>query len=201
VTKLPEFTHRLLDALPGDARTDTEPRQVHGALWSRVQPTPVSNPRLLAFSRPLARELGLDETLMQDPNTARVLGGNALWPGMDPYAANYGGHQFGNWAGQLGDGRAIVLGELVRPDGVPSRSCSSREPDHGLLATRRRARRAAFVDPQVPLQRERCSTSACRRRARCRSSRPATTSCATCSTTAIRSTNRARSSAAWRRTS
>ena len=118
MTKLPEFKHRLLDALPGDARIDTEPRQVHGALWSRVQPTPVSNPRLLAFSRPLARELGLDEALMQDPNTAKVLGGNALWPGMDPYAANYGGHQFGNWAGQLGDGRAIVLGELVRPDGA-----------------------------------------------------------------------------------
>jgi hypothetical protein len=39
VTKLPEFKHRLLDALPGDARIDTEPRQVHGALWSRVQPT------------------------------------------------------------------------------------------------------------------------------------------------------------------
>ena len=118
MTKLPEFTRRLLDALPGDARTDAEPRQVQGALWSRVLPTPVRNPRLLAFSRPLARELGLDDALMQDANTARVLGGNALWPGMDPYAANYGGHQFGNWASQLGDGRAIVLGELVRPDGA-----------------------------------------------------------------------------------
>jgi len=114
---LPRFTRRLLDALPGDPRTDTEPRQVHGALWSRVQPTPVAAPRLLAFSRPLARELGLDEALLQDPGTAQVLGGNTTWPGMDPYAANYGGHQFGNWAGQLGDGRAIVLGELVRPDG------------------------------------------------------------------------------------
>ncbi|WP_251274007.1 protein adenylyltransferase SelO family protein, partial [Enterobacter hormaechei] len=43
--------------------------------------------------------------------------GNALYAGMQPWAANYGGHQFGHWAGQLGDGRAISLGELVAPDG------------------------------------------------------------------------------------
>ncbi|HEX5051677.1 MAG TPA: YdiU family protein, partial [Planctomycetota bacterium] len=103
--------------MPGDIATAPTSRQVHHALWSRVQPTPVAAPRLLAWSRPLARELGLDDALMQDPGTARVLAGNSLWPGMDPYAANYGGHQFGSWAGQLGDGRAIVLGELVRPDG------------------------------------------------------------------------------------
>lgn len=115
---LPNFTRRFLDELPGDADSGTAPRQVHGALWSRVQPTPVAAPRLLAFSRPLARALGLDPARMEDPATAQVLGGNTLWPGMTPYAANYGGHQFGNWAGQLGDGRAIVLGELVRPDGA-----------------------------------------------------------------------------------
>ena len=113
---LPEFAKRFLEQMPGDPLDDTIPRQVHGALWSRVQPTPVAAPRLLAFSRPLARELGLSDALMQDAETARVLSGNALWPGMDPYAANYGGHQFGQWAGQLGDGRAIVLGELERPD-------------------------------------------------------------------------------------
>jgi uncharacterized protein YdiU (UPF0061 family) len=81
-----------------------------------VQPTPVRAPRLLAWSRPLAAELGLT-TQLQAADAAAVLGGNALWPGMVPYAANYGGHQFGNWAGQLGDGRAIVLGELQLPDG------------------------------------------------------------------------------------
>ena len=114
---LPRFDHRCLDALPGDPRTDTASRQVHGALWSRVQPTPVAAPRLLAFSRPLARELGLDAALFADPATAEVLAGNRLWPGMDPYAANYGGHQFGHWAGQLGDGRAITLAETLAPDG------------------------------------------------------------------------------------
>ncbi|MEO6595134.1 MAG: protein adenylyltransferase SelO [Planctomycetota bacterium] len=110
------FKRRFLDTLPGDVATETTSRQVHKALWSRVQPTPVATPKLLAFSRPLARELGLDD-IIQTPEATRVLAGNALWSGMDPYAANYGGHQFGNWAGQLGDGRAIVLGELVRPDG------------------------------------------------------------------------------------
>ena len=114
----PTLLHRLLDALPGDPETTPNTREVTGALWSRVQPTPVKAPKLLAWSRPLVAELGLDENLMLSPNTAQVLGGNALWPGMDPYAANYGGHQFGHWAGQLGDGRAIVLGELARPDGA-----------------------------------------------------------------------------------
>ncbi len=117
-TTLPTFRRRFLDALPGDVRTDATSRAVTGAAWSRVMPAPVKAPRLLAWSAPLAAELGLDAARMQDAETARVLGGNALWPGMEPFAANYGGHQFGNWAGQLGDGRAIVLGELVRPDGA-----------------------------------------------------------------------------------
>jgi len=113
----PVFTHRFLDSLPGDDQSDPMSREVTGALWSRVQPTAVANPKLVAWSRPLADELGLDDECMQEPKTTNVLGGNALWPGMDPYAANYGGHQFGHWAGQLGDGRAIVLGEITRPDG------------------------------------------------------------------------------------
>ena len=112
------FLRRFLDALPGDPESSNATRPVVGAAWSRVQPTAVAAPRLLAWSRPLAAELGLTDERMQDPTTAAVLGGNALWPGMAPYAANYGGHQFGNWAGQLGDGRAIVLGELVTPGGA-----------------------------------------------------------------------------------
>ncbi len=111
------FRRRFLDELPGDVDTSTAPRPVVGALWSRVQPTPVPAPRVVAWSSSLAQELGLDDALRGDPGTAAVLGGNALWPGMDPYAANYGGQQFGQWAGQLGDGRASVLGELQRPDG------------------------------------------------------------------------------------
>jgi uncharacterized protein YdiU (UPF0061 family) len=112
------FRRRFLDELPGEPETTRTPRPVVGAAWSRVQPTPVTAPRMMAWSRSLATELGLEGGLELEPATAAVLGGNTSWPGMDPYAANYGGHQFGHWAGQLGDGRAIVLGELVRPDGA-----------------------------------------------------------------------------------
>jgi uncharacterized protein YdiU (UPF0061 family) len=73
----------------------------------------VQAPRLLAWSDNLAATLGLARAAAQGPDVD-VLAGNALVPGMRPYAMRYGGHQFGNWAGQLGDGRAIVLGELVR---------------------------------------------------------------------------------------
>jgi uncharacterized protein YdiU (UPF0061 family) len=114
---MPQFTSQFIDSTPGDPLLDARPRQVHGALWSKVLPTPVPSPRLLAHSPEVARLLGLDESELQSDPWVKVLSGNALWPGMVPYAANYGGHQFGNWAGQLGDGRAIVLGELLAPDG------------------------------------------------------------------------------------
>ncbi|MCA8963635.1 MAG: YdiU family protein [Planctomycetes bacterium] len=116
--QLPEFRREFRDQLPGDPSDVLEPRQVEGALWSPVASTPVAAPRLLAHSAELAADLGLSPEVMRDASSAAVLGGNALWPGMRPYAANYGGHQFGHWAGQLGDGRAIVLGELVTPDGT-----------------------------------------------------------------------------------
>ncbi|HLL55382.1 MAG TPA: YdiU family protein [Myxococcaceae bacterium] len=114
-----QFSSRFIDSTPGDPLLDdTRPRQVRGALWSKVQPTPVAAPRLVAFSREVAEQLGLDEATLRSDEAVRVLAGNALWPGMVPYSANYGGHQFGNWAGQLGDGRAIVLGELLAPNGA-----------------------------------------------------------------------------------
>jgi len=80
-------------------------------------PTPVDAPALVAVSPEVAALLDLDTAALADPAWARVLGGNALVDGMDPYAANYGGHQFGHWAGQLGDGRAITLGEVINSAG------------------------------------------------------------------------------------
>src|SRR5690606_19680026 len=77
----------------------------------------VAAPRLLAHSREVAARLGFAEEDVATPEFAAVFGGNALLHGMAPYAANYGGHQFGHWAGQLGDGRAIALGEAVAADG------------------------------------------------------------------------------------
>jgi uncharacterized protein YdiU (UPF0061 family) len=65
----------------------------------------------------MAARIGFSEEEVASPEFARVFGGNALLPGMQPFAANYGGHQFGHWAGQLGDGRAITLGEAVNAAG------------------------------------------------------------------------------------
>lgn len=110
------FDHHFARHLPGEAGPPLESRQVHAACWSDVPPTPVAAPSLLAWSDDLAQTLGL--VLPEDTSsTADLLSGNRLLPGMRPIAACYGGHQFGNWAGQLGDGRAIVLGDLRAPDG------------------------------------------------------------------------------------
>jgi len=113
----PHFDNAFVRELPGDPDTAPGIRQVHGALYSRVDPTPVAAPRLLAWSAEMAERLGFSEDEVASQAFAEVFGGNALLDGMQPYAANYGGHQFGHWAGQLGDGRAISLGEVVNAAG------------------------------------------------------------------------------------
>ncbi len=114
---MPRFTTHFVDSLPGDTLDLPGPRQVHGALWSRVRPTPVPAPRLIAWSRETAELLGLSEEEQASKALIDLLAGNTVAEGMIPFAANYGGHQFGHWAGQLGDGRAIGLGELTSPSG------------------------------------------------------------------------------------
>ena len=111
------FDNAFLRELPGDPEAGPRLRQVHGAAWSRVEPTPVAAPRLVAHSPQMAQALGFSEADVASPEFALLFGGNAVLPGMEPFAANYGGHQFGNWAGQLGDGRAISLGEAVTAAG------------------------------------------------------------------------------------
>jgi uncharacterized protein YdiU (UPF0061 family) len=111
------FDNRFVRELPADPSTEPGRRQVHGALYSRVQPTAVTAPRLVAWSRECADLLGLVEADVASPAFAQAMAGNTLVPGSEPYAANYGGHQFGHWAGQLGDGRAITLGEAVNAAG------------------------------------------------------------------------------------
>jgi uncharacterized protein YdiU (UPF0061 family) len=106
------FENSFVEALPGDPSPSNLPRQVPNACYSRVDPTPVREPKLLAWSGPMADLLGLLK-----PSDPAVLAGNRVLPGMKPYAARYGGHQFGQWAGQLGDGRAITLGEVIATDG------------------------------------------------------------------------------------
>jgi uncharacterized protein YdiU (UPF0061 family) len=113
----PRFARSFVDSLPADPDASNRRRQVLGAAYSRVSPTPVSAPSLLAVSPEVAAMLGLDVAVLREPAWVSALSGNGVLPGMEPYASAYGGHQFGNWAGQLGDGRAITLGELVAPDG------------------------------------------------------------------------------------
>ncbi len=106
------FEDTFVSDLPADPVLVNVPRQVANASYTRVEPTPVAAPRLLGWSRALGRYLGIDKPEVE------ILAGNRVAPGMKPYAARYGGHQFGTWAGQLGDGRAITLAELVATDGT-----------------------------------------------------------------------------------
>jgi uncharacterized protein YdiU (UPF0061 family) len=112
------FDNRFVDQLPGEPDPRPGTRQVHGALWSPVSPTPVAAPRLLAATPELAAAIGFAPGDLDDPAFAEVFAGNRLLPGMRPFASNYGGHQFGQWAGQLGDGRVVGLGEVVGADGA-----------------------------------------------------------------------------------
>jgi uncharacterized protein YdiU (UPF0061 family) len=80
--------------------------------FQRLNPTPVSQPRLLAFNAELAEELGLQTAGMSPQDLANVFSGNVIPEGAEPLASVYAGHQFGNFVPQLGDGRAILLGEV-----------------------------------------------------------------------------------------
>jgi serine/tyrosine/threonine adenylyltransferase len=112
-----QFDNRFVAELAGDPDPTNRRRQVHGALFSRVHPTPVAQPTLIAWSPEVAAMLGIDESVVSLPAFAGVFAGNLIPDGADPFAMNYGGHQFGNWAGQLGDGRAIALGEVIDTNG------------------------------------------------------------------------------------
>ena len=94
--------------------TGNQPRQSN-AMGAYVQPTMPSNPRVLAYTKRLATELGLETNPID--GLASLLSGSGILQGTQPFAMNYAGHQFGHWAGQLGDGRAINLFELETPIG------------------------------------------------------------------------------------
>jgi uncharacterized protein YdiU (UPF0061 family) len=85
---------------------------------ARLDPTPVAAPRLLKLNTALAERLGLDPAALATPEGAAVLAGNRVPVGAEPIATAYAGHQFGNFVPQLGDGRAILVGEVVAPDGA-----------------------------------------------------------------------------------
>ena len=89
---------------------NTYTRLPHG-FYSRVNPKPLQNTHLINFNKKAAQIIGLNENLCNDTALLNALTGSELLPGMDPIAAVYAGHQFGAFVPQLGDGRAILLGE------------------------------------------------------------------------------------------
>ena len=112
------FDNSFVRELPADALLDNVPRAVRNACYTRVDPTPVAAPQLLGWADAVGAILGIARPDSPAGVVAEVLGGNRVLPGMQPYAARYGGHQFGHWAGQLGDGRAITLAEVLGADGA-----------------------------------------------------------------------------------
>ena len=86
--------------------------------FARLPPTPVSEPALVELNEELARQLGLDPDRLRTSEAIEVLAGNRVPEGAEPLAMAYAGFQFGNWVPQLGDGRAILLGEVIDRDGV-----------------------------------------------------------------------------------
>ncbi|HEY5338734.1 MAG TPA: YdiU family protein [Rhizomicrobium sp.] len=105
--------------MPSEAfRFDNSYARLPERFFVRLAPTPVAAPRLVKLNEALARDMGLDPALLATPEAVAFFAGNQVPPGGDPLAAAYAGHQFGNFVPQLGDGRAILLGEVVGPDGV-----------------------------------------------------------------------------------
>ncbi len=86
--------------------------------YARLPATPVAAPLLLKLNMALVAELGLDAAALAGPEGVAALGGNAVPEGAEPIAQAYAGHQFGGFTAQLGDGRAILLGEIVTPAGL-----------------------------------------------------------------------------------
>ncbi len=87
--------------------------------YTRLQPTPLPSPYLVGASANAAALVGIDPVAFQTREFIEAFTGNVLPPAAQPLAAVYSGHQFGNWAGQLGDGRAILLGDLPAPSTPP----------------------------------------------------------------------------------
>jgi len=112
-----KFHDHFIKALPGDPEMSNYRRGVYGACYSFVKPAKASSPNLIAYSTELANDLGLKPEFCNSPLFTGLFSGNIILDGMKPYASCYGGHQFGTWAGQLGDGRCINLGELETQNG------------------------------------------------------------------------------------
>lgn len=97
---------------------DNSYARLPGHFFERQSPVAVAGPNLVRLNEPLARELGFDPAARSGEEWAQIFSGNALLPGSAPLAMAYAGHQFGNFVPQLGDGRALLLGEVIDANGI-----------------------------------------------------------------------------------
>ena len=107
------FDNSFVRELPADPEAANFRRNVEGAAYSTVTPAIVAAPTLAAHSPEVAELLDLSPSAIADRGFAEVMAGNVVLDGSVPFAMAYAGHQFGSFAGQLGDGRAIALGEVI----------------------------------------------------------------------------------------
>ncbi len=107
-----KISNRFTAELPPDPDTTNEVRQVKNTLFSYVNPTIPSNPKLIHASEEVASLIGISKEEIQSEEFLNLFSGKEILPETQPFAMCYAGHQFGNWAGQLGDGRAINLTEI-----------------------------------------------------------------------------------------
>lgn len=107
------INNRFTKELPADLVTKNYRRQVTQACFSYVTPKKTREPKLIHTSIAMADTLGVSENDLHSSEFTHLMTGNIVMPDTKPYAMCYGGHQFGQWAGQLGDGRAINLFEVT----------------------------------------------------------------------------------------
>src|SRR5476649_1474883 len=117
------MTVAIANPLPGPVSEPVWPfdnsyARLPDRFYARLAPTPVAAPRLVKLNIALARQLGLDPEVLASPEGVEILAGNRLAGGSQPIALAYAGHQFGHFTPQLGDGRAVLLGEVIDRDGV-----------------------------------------------------------------------------------
>lgn len=103
------FNNCALQKLPVENSNSKAVREVAGACFSLVSPTPVENPKLVAYSASALNLIDLDKSAVKLKDFASYFSGNTLFPGSEPASHCYCGHQFGHFAGQLGDGAAMLV--------------------------------------------------------------------------------------------
>jgi uncharacterized protein YdiU (UPF0061 family) len=107
-----QFLHKFTTNLPSDPNEENFTRQVNNAAFSYVKPKIPSHPKLLHLAKEVQDLIGFSDDFVKSESFLNLVSGSEIIGNAKPFAMNYAGHQFGNWAGQLGDGRAIVLGEI-----------------------------------------------------------------------------------------